>query len=985
MRRRSTDIIRGLTALALLVGLLVGVPWALVTQVGSPLPSALPSWEQFSRALTRGDLDDWTIIRALAVLVWLAWAQVAANVIAEAAAVARRRPALRIPGAAPFRSLATNLVASVAVLVSTLGRPSVIPDEGVPQLHVALASATSGEAPLAGMAPLEEPSLNGRQALGGDADSEAGLDARPRWTVRHRDTLWEIAEQALGDGLRWREIDRLNAGRTQADGGALGEDGEIRPGWVLVLPADAAANEPHIDEDTATVVVEKGDTLWELSGEHLGDPLRWPELYEENRGRPQPDGRALDDPDLIQPGWVLEVPGQGDVAQYDGETDNLDAEEEVAASGDGPAVSTPAPPEQPPREQAPGDVRATPPRFGPGPEPAGEESMSEELQEDGVADRVTAIAGAALAAAGAAATLDRIRRSRRRRRRPGERIRLPEGESRLTELHIRGLADPADVDRIDAALRSMAAERRAAGLAPPPVVLVSVSSRELALHLAKPEEQPPDGWTIEDGGLTWVLRTSAELPTVEAEGRVENPAPLLVTLGTTAEGQRRVMLNLDHVGHLSLQAPVEVRRRLLLHMALELATTGRALALEVLVHGFGGSLSPLERIRFCAEAEELAELIVSAASESQDPGIISTVGLTTESLDLPAEVTVGGSVALVSSEDAAANWTLRDQGGALHLAPAGLVLQPLELTPDELEVVGELVLQAKKAPTSAAADDDEPDHPDDVQEEPSDDVIDLARDLDVEGEKPIEVKILGPVEVKGAVDLTSSKAEELIVFLATHRKGTTADRLQEALWPDEEPSSGRLHTTVWRARQSLGDGRAGDPLLPKLDKGRYALSPDVGLDYERFRAHVSRARLAPSSAIDELRAALELVRGEPYSGTAGEYTWASIEVHAIAQAIGDAAHWLAQLYLDADQPVEARWAAEQGLRADPYLEALYRDLMEAAAAESNLAEVEIVMKRLRALVAGDADDNDADDRLDPETLRVYDVLTSATGHANRAV
>ncbi len=440
------------------------------------------------------------------------------------------------------------------------------------------------------------------------------------------------------------------------------------------------------------------------------------------------------------------------------------------------------------------------------------------------------------------------------------------------------------------------------------------------------------------------------------------------------------MLNLGHVGHLSLQAPVEVRRRLLLHMAMELATTGRSLALEVVVHGFGGSLSPLERIRFCAETEELAECIASAASESQDPGIISTVGLTTESLDLPIEVALGGSVALVSSDEAAATWTLRDQGGALQLAPAGLVLQPLELTPDELEVVGELVLQAKKAPTSDVAGDDVgPDHPGDAHEEPSDGVIDLARDLDDEGEKPIEVKILGPVEVKGAVDLTSSKAEELIVYLATHRKGTTADRLQEALWPDEEPSPGRLHTTVWRARQSLGEGRDGNPLLPKLDKGRYALSPDVGLDYERFRAHVARARVAPSSALDELRAALELVRGEPYSGTAGEYTWASFEVHAIAQAIGDAAHWLAQLYLDAEQPAEARWAAEQGLRADPYLEALYRDLMEAAAAESNLAEVEIVMKRLRALVADDADDNDADDRLDPETSRVYDVLTSSIG------
>ena len=69
MRRRTTNITRGLAALVLLVALLVGVPWALITQVGWPLPTAVPTWEQFSRALTRGDLDDWTIIKALAVLV----------------------------------------------------------------------------------------------------------------------------------------------------------------------------------------------------------------------------------------------------------------------------------------------------------------------------------------------------------------------------------------------------------------------------------------------------------------------------------------------------------------------------------------------------------------------------------------------------------------------------------------------------------------------------------------------------------------------------------------------------------------------------------------------------------------------------------------------------------------------------------------------------------------------------------------------------
>ena len=994
MRSRSLDIIRGLAALTLLAGLLVAVPWALVTQVGSPFPTAVPSWEQFSRSLTRGDLDDWTIIKALALLVWLAWGQVAANVIAEAAAMARRRPSPRIPGAAPLRSVAANLVAAVAVLVSTLSRPSAAPAEAMPMLQVALAAAPADSASAAQPAALAGPSPNGRVVASGEADGDAVDDSLPRWTVQQRDTLWDIAEHALGDGLRWREIHRLNAGRIQPDGGRLGEDGHVQVGWILVLPADATVTRDvtvapgsQLDASaTETIVVEQGDTLWDLSRDHLEDPRRWPELYEENRGDPQPDGRQLTDPDLIQPGWVLQLPGHDDGHQDVREPDDVDVPEisaDVEASGNDPSASTLAPPSEEPRAEAgPDETSAIPPRLERD-AAAGEEPMPEQLQEDGVADRVAAMAGVALTAAGVAATLDRIRRSRRRRRQPGERVPMPEGSAASTELRIRGLAVPADADRIDTAMRLMAIDRHAAGLALPAVVLVSVSTRELALHLAKPDGHPPDGWRVEDGGLTWVLGASAEILTADAETRADSPAPILVTVGTTAEGKRRVMLNLGHVGRLSVQAPVEVRRHLLLHMALELATTGRAHALDIVVHGFGGSLSPLERIRFCAEAEELVQLVGRAASDATDAGFIPTVGLSTESLDMPVEVVLEGGVALVSGDDAASDWTLREQGGALHLAPAGLVLEPLELTPDELELVGELVLQAKQAPTVAIDDDAEPDRPGNDHEQSFEDVIDLTLDVPAVREERVEVKILGTVEVDGAVDLTSAKAEEFIVYLATHRKGATLDELQEALWPEEEPSSGRLHTTAWRARQSLGDGPDSEPLLPKVVKGRYALSTEVGVDYERFRAHVARARVAPSSAIDELRAALDLVLGEPYAGTATEYTWASFEVHAIAQAIGDAAHWLARLYLDANQPAEARWAAEQGLRADPYLEALYRDLMESAAAESNIAEVEIIMKRLRGLVADEADHNDADDRLDPETLRCYDVLTSAVGHTDR--
>ena len=31
------------------------------------------------------------------------------------------------------------------------------------------------------------------------------------------------------------------------------------------------------------MVVDEGDTLWDLAEEHLGEPTRWPELYDANK------------------------------------------------------------------------------------------------------------------------------------------------------------------------------------------------------------------------------------------------------------------------------------------------------------------------------------------------------------------------------------------------------------------------------------------------------------------------------------------------------------------------------------------------------------------------------------------------------------------------------------------------------------------------------------------------------------------------------
>lgn len=50
-----------------------------------------------------------------------------------------------------------------------------------------------------------------------------------------------------------------------------------------------------------TYTVEKGDTLWAISQRFYGEGNQWPRIHEANRG-------LIEDPDVIQIGWVLAIP-----------------------------------------------------------------------------------------------------------------------------------------------------------------------------------------------------------------------------------------------------------------------------------------------------------------------------------------------------------------------------------------------------------------------------------------------------------------------------------------------------------------------------------------------------------------------------------------------------------------------------------------------------------------------------------------------------
>lgn len=594
-RGRMSRLLRGIGALIVLAVVVVGVP--LLMRTLHLVPHSVPSLPQLGQDLTQRDNGQIAAV-VLAAGVWICWALFTLSLIPEIIAAFAQRPARPLPGLAGFQRPAGTLVAAIAIgftiapLLTGLGAsrasasPPPLPNSGPATV------ATASVAPAAATTP-----PNATVTTGTDTSTATSASATaPTYPVQHRDTLWKIAEDHLGDPMRYPEIVHLNPGK-------IGPDNEITEGTELTMPADAtglpttAAPPPTMIE----VHVEPGDNLWSIEQRVTGSGTNWQSGWAANKGHVEPGGERFTDKDLVKPGWTLNIPttpaATTTPATPTPPTSPPAARPHTApppttttpatAPGNGhtappPAATTQSKPAVPTAAATPAhqDLARSAPASRPAPQPAAAAAQNR---------YVSLQVGGGLLAATTFATLMIHRRRKFRHRRPGHVVAsLPPDLVPLERALVAGgRAALAKMNFLDLALRDLAArisDQPDATL--PDIVGAGINDDYLELYLSGDTGTPPEPWMATDP-LRWTLGRDTELSAAAA--RRIAPYPCLVSIGYSDNGTE-YLLDLEHAGALQLVGAEARCLDLARYVAAELANNLWSDHLTVTVAGFAAEL-----------------------------------------------------------------------------------------------------------------------------------------------------------------------------------------------------------------------------------------------------------------------------------------------------------------------------------------------------------------------------------------------------------
>lgn len=591
------------------------------------------------------------------------------------------------------------------------------------------------------------------------------------------------------------------------------------------------------------------DCLWDIAERYLNDGLRWKEIYQLNKDVVQPDGNSLQDPDLIYPGWILQLPddakGPGIITVGGGNdgTKQLDshAEQRVQEHDDGDNQHVLIRGDQDRRAESVGGGGS-----------AGQDGVGRWAAPLGV--------GGGLVAASLLFAL---------RRRRGWQGGGPGGGGGLKpgdEANLRLAADGPAALLVDRSMRQLAHSGYQAGHSMPPVRAVYVDEQSFTIAFEAPAMIAiPEGWRSSPDGRTWMV-DRAVADGFDPPAGVMSPCPTLATVGRTADGTI-VLANLaGAAGVVALVGATPTAHEVAQSMALELATAPWTDALQLTLLGFHANLTALapHRIRQVDDVDSAL-----GGFDSSSPGVVllaQPVSVEQEQRLATAIAQHQLSAAVVVGESASAAWRL-------DVTPDGRVTNP-QLG---LDVVAQRVPTAaadrmvelfrwaeagRSAPPARAA----------TQAVPGFD----SRLLKPGAEAAVSVQLLGPVAVTAPGEIEASRVElatEIVAHLALHPAGVHPSVLASAIWPrgvsDEVRDAAVGHVQRW-----LGTGADGQQRLFQDDEQRWRLDlREVRVDWHVLQAYVARAERVDDPTMD-LASALSCVEGPAFDELpAHRYSW----------------------------------------------------------------------------------------------------------------
>lgn len=946
-------------------------------------PAALLSWGRYPRLSLNGLLgpDDGSLLFGLITAVgWLAWAVFALATALELVRLLAGRPLVRLPGIAVVQQLSAGLLLAVLALAATASAPR------APSTIAALAETTQNPSPLAA-----EP----EDAV---VAASAATPAAPGYRVRPGDDLWSVSQALLGDGRRWRELAAANP--------SLLADPvqELRPGSQLAVPVgvvltEAAAGTPVTEASAASprhaeqVTVERGDTLSELALEHLGRASRWPQIAEANR-------ELISDPDHIEIGWRLNIPGaEPSAEQVDetagrrstvGPTDPIRLDPPTARSSDSPTT-----PVAPPAAESTA-LPATPPTDAPSPSPAAQlEAVAPSSSPIGLVGPVGTVAAAVIIG-----TVETRRALRLRERPRGRRLIDADPAAARLRVALGAVQRPDRVLALDRALRHLGQRLAAAGRPLPALSRIELDDRALAFEWARPAGDPLDGFAGDPDCWQIAVAKAIEL------GPSDHPCPYpcLVSVGTAADG-RTILVNAEQSRLLGVAADdAELAGASLLAMGIELACAPWSAETRVLAAGTGSELLALsggERVQRLSDPHHAISDLVAHTTQRRkalselsfgelrlDPDRADAVAPLVLILgDEPSPIELarlehalegepcGVVVLLPTTSGEAATWQVHRTAGSLAGRLDGLAagLTPHTVPSTIAKDLAGLLVDADSSATEPAwwaGDGSANIRPLPTRVEEAVDIVRVISDTEP------RLLLIGPAELVGARGEEPSRARqqliELCAWILEHPR-STATQMAASLGIAE----GTRRSNLSRLRAWLGSTAEGDAYLPDAYAGRIELHAGITSDWQQLQTLLAAGldRLPETSLV----AALELVRGAPLADAApGQWHWAEELRTDIASALRDAALVLTERALTRRDFDLARWAAARALTVAPADELL----MAARIRTEHLAGATSEVNRLVTQVTRQARQLGVD--LLPETVELCQQVIEGAVRARRA-